>query len=86
MEFKVGFQHVSIRVQKDLGQKGQDLPYLETDDVIDVVLDRWLAKWHNASDSVMGSSKSTVQHKKEEAKLKMAQLAENRKKEADDKA
>jgi len=34
----------------------------------------------------MGSSKSVVQHKKEEVKLKMAQMDEKRKKEATEKA
>jgi len=62
------------------------LPYLVTDDTIDVVLDQWLAEWHTTTDLVMGRSKPLVQKKEEEANLKMAQLAKKRKKEATDKA
>lgn len=39
IKFKENFQHVSIRVRKDLDQKWHDLPCLATDDAIDVVLD-----------------------------------------------
>ena len=37
-KFKVDFHHVSIKARKDPEQTWYDLPYLEMDDVIDVVL------------------------------------------------
>lgn len=51
-----------------------------------MVLDQWPTEWCTTIDLVVGGSKSTAQKKKEEAKLKMTQLAEKRKKEATDKA
>lgn len=63
-----------------------DFPYLATDDAIDVELDQWPIEWLSTIDLAVGGSKSIVQKKKEEAKLKMTQLAEKRKKEATDKA
>ena len=78
-EFKVDFHHVAIRARKDPTQKWYDLPSLAMDDTIDVVLDRWPAEWHTTIDLAVGGSKSVAQRKKEEAKLKMTQLAEKRK-------
>jgi len=57
-----------------------------TDDVIDAILYCWMAKWRTTIDLAVGSSNFVAQRKKEEAKLKMAQLAEKRKKEATGKA
>ncbi len=71
VEFKADFHHVSIRVRKDPTQKWYDLPYLATYDAIDAVLDQWREEWRATVDLVVGGSKSTVQRKKEEAKLKM---------------
>lgn len=59
-----------------------DLPYFATDDAIDSVLDRWLEELHTTSNLAVRTSKFFTQCKKEEAKLKMSQLAEKRKKEA----
>jgi len=56
------------------------------DDAIGAVLGQWLAEWHTTMDLAVGRNKSIAQKKKEEAKLKMAQLAENRNKEVVDKA
>jgi len=44
VEFKADFHRISIRAQKDLAQKWYDLLYLTTDDAIDAMLDKWLAK------------------------------------------
>lgn len=71
MEFKADFHHVSIRVWKDPEKKWHNLPYLATDDVITTILDCWMVDWCNATDLTVGSSKTAVQRKKEEAKLKM---------------
>lgn len=60
MEFKVDFQCISIRARKDPKNKWHDIPYLETDDVIDVVLDRWSTDWCTDLDSAVGSGKSTA--------------------------
>lgn len=84
-KFKADLHQVSIKVRKDPTQKWHDFPYLAMDDVIDVVLDQWLTEWRTITDLVVGRSKSAMQKKKEEAKLKMAQLAEKRKKEVVDK-
>lgn len=86
VEFKANFHHVSIRAWKDPAQKWYDLPYLAMDDVIDAVLDQWPTEWRTTTDLAMGGSKYTTQRKKEEAKIKMTQLAEKRKKEATEKA
>lgn len=56
----------------DPTQKWYDLPYLETDDVIDAVLDQWLAEWRATTDLAVGGSKYVLQKKEEEAKLMMA--------------
>lgn len=56
------------------------------DDAIDVVLDKWPTEWCTPTDWVVGGSKSSTQKKKDEAKLKMAQLVEKRKKEIAKKA
>lgn len=55
-------------------------------DSINAVLDQWPIEWCTTIDLVVGKSKSVAQKKKEEAKLKMAQLEEKRKKEAVDNA
>lgn len=60
VEFKENFQRISIRESKDPKQKWHDLPYLATNDAINAVLDHWLAEWHTASDSAVGSRKSAV--------------------------
>jgi len=70
---------------KDPAQKWYDLSYLAIDDAIDAVLDKRMAEWHTMTDLTVGGSKSTT-HKKEEAKLNMAQLVKNRKKDATKKA
>ena len=56
------------------------MSYLAKDDAIDAVLDKWLAEWHTTTNLAVGGSKSAAQKKKDEAKLKMAQLVEKRKK------
>ena len=71
IEFKAGFHHLSIRARKDPAKTWYDLPYLATDDAIDVVLDRWSTEWCTTSDLVVRARKSTTQRKKEEAKIKM---------------
>ncbi len=85
-KFKAYFHHVAIKVRKDLAQKWYDLPYLATYEFIDGVLDRWPAEWCSTTNLAMGGSKSSTQRKKEEAKLKMTQLAKKRKKETANKA
>lgn len=50
-----------------------------TDDAISVVLESWIVGWCMASDLSAGPSKSVAKRKKEEARLKMEQLAERRK-------
>lgn len=85
-EFKEDFHHVSIRAQKDPAQTWYALPYLATDDTIDAVLDHWSAKSHTTAKLAMRGKKFVVERKKEEAKLKMTQLAKKRKKEVADKA
>jgi len=56
------------------------------DDAIVAVHDYWPENWHNAMDSTVGSSKNATQCKKGEAKLKVEQLAEKVRKEANDRA
>lgn len=85
-EFKACFHHVAIKARKGPTHKWYDLPYLATDDVIDAVLDRWPTKWRTTTDLAVGGSKSTAQRNKEEAKLKMMQLAKKRMKDVADKA
>ena len=84
-KFKAKFHNVSIRAWEDPVKKWYDFPYLATDDAIDTMLDQWLAEWCFTTDLAVGGSKSAMQ-KKKEAKLKMTQLTEKRKKEAADKA
>jgi len=86
VEFREKFHYVSIKAQKDPEQKWYDLPYLETDDEIAAVIESWPAEWRMASDLSTGSSKSAVKQKKEEARIKMQQLDERRKKEVEEKA
>lgn len=58
-----------------------NLTYLVTDDVIFAVLDSLPLEWHALDGSVMETDKSVMQHKKEETKLRMVQLAEKLRKE-----
>jgi len=67
-------------------QKWYNLPYLATYDAINAMLDKWSAEWCTTTKLLVGGSKSTALKKKEEAKLKMAQLVEKRKNEAAEKA
>ena len=60
MEFKADFRHVSIRAWKDPAQTWYELLYLETDDAIDAVLDRWPIEWHTTTDLGVGGSKSAT--------------------------
>lgn len=85
-KFKADFYHVAIKAWKDPMQKWYDLPYLETDDAIDAVVDRWPTEWCTKTDLAVRGSKFFALRKKEEAKLKMMQLTEKRKKDANDKA
>lgn len=71
MEFKANFHHISIWVRKDFEKKWHGLPYLAIDDAIVAVLDRWPTDWCNDMDLTTRSSKTAMQRKKEEAKLKM---------------
>lgn len=50
VEFKADFHRVSIMAWKDHAHKWYDLPYLETDDAIDAVLDQWLVEWCSTID------------------------------------
>lgn len=86
IEFKANFHHVSIRAQKKPEKKWHDLPYLVIDDAINVVLDCWLEEWHTALEMEVGFSKTIVQQKKEEAKLKMEQLTMKSRKDSNAKA
>lgn len=52
------------------------LVVLATDDSIDAVLDKWMAEWHTSMDLAVRGSKFATQKRKDEAKLKMAQLVE----------
>jgi len=85
-KFIFDFHWISIRVQKDHVQKWYDLSYLAIDDAINAVLDKWMAEWHTTTDLAVGGSKFDVQKNKDEAKQKMMQLVEKRKKEAVEKA
>ena len=71
IDFKEYFHHVAIRAWRDPVQKWYDLPYLETDDDIDAILDQWLEKWCTIADLAVGGRNSAAQRKKEEAKLRM---------------
>jgi len=71
VEFKENFHHVFIRARKDPTKTWHALPYLETDDVIFVVLESWPLEWCTPAGSVMDTDKSTTQHKKEETKLRI---------------
>lgn len=62
------------------------MPYLETDDSIDAIVNQWSAEWHTTIDLAVGGSKSSTHKKKEETKLKMTQMDKRRKTEANDKA
>lgn len=86
VEFKMDFHYVSMRAWKDPEKKWYDLPYLTTDDMNTVILYHCLAECHAASDLTVGSRKFATKRKKEEARLKMEQLVEKRKKEAEEKA
>jgi len=79
-EFKADFHHVFIKVQKDPTQTWRELPYLVTD-VIFEVLESWPSEWRALAGSAVEVEKSVAQWKKEEVKLRMAQLAEKRRKE-----
>jgi len=56
------------------------------DDAINSMLNQWPTEWHSTTDLVVGRSKSVTQKNKEEAKVKMTQLAKKGKKEVADKA
>ena len=71
-EFKADFHHVFIMARKDPTKTWNNLPYLETYDVIFEVLECWPPEWHAAIGSVVEIDKSVAQHKKEETKLRMA--------------
>ena len=85
VEFKANFHYVSIKGWKDPEKKWYDLPYLEMDDAIIAILESWPADWRTVSYFSAWSSKSIAKWKKEEARLKMEQLAKKRRKDAKDK-
>ena len=78
---KADFHHVFIRAWKDPTKTWHSVPYLATDDDIFEVLESWPLEWHTATGSVVEMDKFTAQRKKEETKLRMAQLVEKRRKE-----
>ena len=80
-EFKADIHHVFIRAWKDPMKTWHALPYLATKDVIFAVLESWLLEWRAPTGSAVETENSTVHRKKEETKLRMAQLAEKRRKE-----
>lgn len=86
VEFKANFHCVSVRVWKDLKKKWYDIPYLAMDDATAMVLESWPSEWRTTSDLSARSSNSAVKQEKREARLKIDQLADRRKKEYEDKA
>lgn len=67
-------------------KKWNHLSYLATNDVIFDILKAWPPEWRAQAISATEMENSTTQQKKEETKLWMAQLAENRRKEVAAKA
>ena len=76
VEFKEYFHHVFIKVRKDPTNTWHNLSYLATDDAIFAILESWPPKWCTPTSSMVETNKSATQHKKEEKKFQMAQLAE----------
>lgn len=58
-----------------------ELPYLATNNVIFTVLESWSPEWCTPAGSAVEAEKSAMQLKKEQVKLRMAQLAEKYRKE-----
>ena len=80
-EFKADFHHVFIRARKDPTKTWHNILYPATDDVIFAVLESWPSEWCAPVGSTVETDKSTMYRKKEETKLRMAQLAGKRRKE-----
>lgn len=72
VKFKANFHHVFIRVWKDPTKTWNELPYLETDDVIFAVLESWSPEWRTPVGSTVEAENFSVQRKKEEVKVWMA--------------
>jgi len=71
-KFKEDFHSIYIKARKDPAKTWTKLPFVATDDVIFNVLETWPPKW--LAPNIAAIDKSTVQRKKEEAKLRIAQL------------
>lgn len=79
-EFKADIHSINIKARKDLVKQWRKLPFVATNDAIFNVLETWPPKW--CAPNIVEIEKLMAQRKKEEAKLRIAQLAEKRRKEA----
>lgn len=79
VEFKADIHNIYIRVHKDPTKQWRKIPFVAMDDVIFNVLEAWPPEW--CAPDIAEIEKSAAQRKKDEAKLCIAQLAENRRKE-----
>ena len=74
--FKVDMHNIYIRVRKDLAQKWKNLPFIAIDDAIFTVLETWPPEWCTLDLAEL--EKAAAQKRKDEAKLRVTQLAEKR--------
>ena len=82
VEFKVDLHSIYIRAHKDSTNQWSELPFVAMEDVIFDVLETWLLEWR--AQNIAAMEKSVAQKKKEDAKLRMMQLAEKRRQETRD--
>lgn len=77
-EFKGDIHRIYIRACKDLTKQWRKLAFLAIDDVIFNILETWSLEW--GAPNIIETEKSVAQTKKDEAKLRIAQLTEKRRK------
>ena len=77
---KADMHNIYVRERKDLGKQWVKLPFVATDDIIFNVIDTWPPEC--CAPDIAEIENLVVQRKKDEAKLRIAQLDEKRRKEA----
>lgn len=79
-KFKADLHNIYTRAHKDPTKKWIEIHFVATDDVIFNVLETSLPEWH--APDITAIENFVAQRKKEEVKMRMAQLVEKRRKEA----
>lgn len=75
-DFKADMHNIYIRARKYLAKQWMKLPFIATNDMIFIVLETWPPKWR--APDLAELEKAVAQKKKDDAKLRITQLAKRR--------